>query len=531
MILRSLFPGFLLLALGLPERAPAQDDALVSKSITLALADDEFLYAFGDSALHYSRVDLFRDPLDIRTGAITLKYPLLGGVGRSQSVLLYFQAPRTDSLYVSGLVQLHRNGKTGVDSLIIDRPEASRNRINDGVRVSALAVLNADTLVVAAGRAGFAIATLRAPGAGEGPALASDSLNFHTLSAGSDSAVTALGCALNSPCAVDTLAKLANSVGEPDSISALALAPKAGEGVFAIIGTQRGLRRGALGSNFYPPVSLPGVADTSVFPIDAIHASSNGSQIWVFSRTRYFYSDDYGETFRVPPDLASSPFKASEITGFNRPPQATFRGDTTFVNFFLDQPGLVAFHRDSIVANAGNGLAGVLLESDDGLPVNRQNRISALTSVQRGGAYALIVGTTAQGLFYRRSGGGYNDDWKNENKLRQVSGSLREVITFPTLFTGRTPEGDVEYVNIGYKLEKDARVTITVYNYAMEKVKEVVRNAPRRGGGNRSENQNEDRWDGRDRSGRFVSVGTYYLLVETDRGEKGWGKALVVRGR
>ena len=41
----------------------------------------------------------------------------------------------------------------------------------------------------------------------------------------------------------------------------------------------------------------------------------------------------------------------------------------------------------------------------------------------------------------------------------------------------------------------------------------------------------EDRWDGRDRSGRLVSVGTYYILVESDQGEKGWGKAIHLRGR
>ena len=32
-------------------------------------------------------------------------------------------------------------------------------------------------------------------------------------------------------------------------------------------------------------------------------------------------------------------------------------------------------------------------------------------------------------------------------------------------------------------------------------------------------------------NGRFVSVGTYYILVESEEGEKGWGKAIAVRGR
>ncbi len=65
----------------------------------------------------------------------------------------------------------------------------------------------------------------------------------------------------------------------------------------------------------------------------------------------------------------------------------------------------------------------------------------------------------------------------------------------------------------------------------MEKVRVIVRNAPRHGGVARSENQVEDQWDGKDSSGRFVSVGTYYILVESDKGEHGFGKAICVRGR
>ena len=82
-----------------------------------------------------------------------------------------------------------------------------------------------------------------------------------------------------------------------------------------------------------------------------------------------------------------------------------------------------------------------------------------------------------------------------------------------------------------FSLKKDAKVTITVYNYAMEKVKTLVSNAKRLGGGNRSELSTEDRWDGKDKSGRSVSIGLYYILVEASDGEKGWGKAIAVQGR
>jgi hypothetical protein len=105
------------------------------------------------------------------------------------------------------------------------------------------------------------------------------------------------------------------------------------------------------------------------------------------------------------------------------------------------------------------------------------------------------------------------------------------VITYPTLLTGALVDGAPEQVRLGYRRKKDGRVTITVFNSAMAKVRTLVKSAPRRGGIARSENPAEDRWDGRDAGGRFVSVGTYYILVESDQGERGFGKALVVRGR
>ena len=65
----------------------------------------------------------------------------------------------------------------------------------------------------------------------------------------------------------------------------------------------------------------------------------------------------------------------------------------------------------------------------------------------------------------------------------------------------------------------------------MEKVRTLVRNAPRQGGIARSENTVEDQWDGTDASGRHVSAGVYYILVESDQGERGFGKAISIRGR
>jgi hypothetical protein len=132
-----------------------------------------------------------------------------------------------------------------------------------------------------------------------------------------------------------------------------------------------------------------------------------------------------------------------------------------------------------------------------------------------------VAGSRNRGLYFLKSGG----DWVNINRRRKVEKDLKEVITFPTIFDGSEPVG------IGYQLNKDAAITIEVYNYAMEPVKTIVKNSERKGGGGRSENPNQDRWDGRDANGSFVSAGVYYVKVKSDKGYRGWGKVMVVSGR
>jgi hypothetical protein len=185
----------------------------------------------------------------------------------------------------------------------------------------------------------------------------------------------------------------------------------------------------------------------------------------------------------------------------------------------------------------------VLLDTADGLEISRdEGELTTLATARGVGAAAgqavLVVGSTNKGVFHRRADQP-GATFENLNRLKVLKGGLTEVITYPSIYTGyrMVKQGkdliltsDPDVVRIGYRLGGDARVSITVYNYAMEKVREIVRNASRRGGA-RSENIAEDVWDGLDASGRRVSVGTYYVLVESDKGDKGFGKVIVTRGR
>jgi hypothetical protein len=506
--------------------ALGQSDPLISKSISHLIADGDGFWAF-KNGIDFSRIDPFKEPLDIRNGSLPIKAGIRGGLGRKASALLFFDVPVSDSVTQGGLVSLGQDGKAKLDTLMFLRPKDKNNSATLGVELSALCLWR-DTLIVGGGNAGFAIVKAGA----EGVALAADSAIFLGLPEKTDTASVFLRCAWNKQCVTSPVAALAETLGHPDSVAALAVDSSA-DSVWLLIGTHTGLRRGLLSGNVFPPVALPTARPGAPIRIENIVVDPARNLLWVFSGSEYFFSGDHGRSFHKVPRVAGIASAPDSLTGFNPFPRAVAIDDTTFVNFNLDNPGLVIFHKDTVVANRGTGdFADLVFDEADGLPIQRGlGGLTQLAVVRKGGQTALGAGATLRGLFLRKTGGSNNGAWVNVNSLKALKGGLDEVITFPTLFSGTAPDGSPEYVNLGYRLKKDGKVTITVYNYAMEKVKTLVRNSPRKGGGNRSEVSTEDRWDGRDASGRHVSVGTYYILIETDKGEKGWGKAIALHGR
>ena len=505
----------------------SQTDPLVSKSIPLLYADQDHLWAIGADGLHYSLIDPFPVTAALKNGTLPFRGPVRGGLGRATSLLLFHNYLQPEST-IAFIGAVNQNAKTNLDSLIFLRTKLHNNFITLGVEFSALA-LRQDTLLLGGGRAGFTRVKLRAEGQGVLPA---DSLDFHALLEGVDTTVRVFRCAPNKRCVVDGL-DVAAKLGEPDSVSALAVDSSAADSIWLLIGTQAGLRRGLVSGNSFPRVSLPSEKPGTKLRIESIHSDAKRGILWVFSGSEYFFSKDHGLTFHKPPTVAAVLTKPVDLTGFNPAPRATSIEDTTFINFNVDRPGLVLFRKDSLTANQGSGDFGdVIFDQEDGLSIVRgEGKLTSLASVRNGGVTVLAVGSSSKGLFLRKTGTGETGAWTNLNSLKRLKSGLDEIITYPTLFTGVSPSGDPEYVNIGYRLKKDGKVTITVYNYAMEKVKTLVTGSRRKGGGSRSEVPTEDRWDGRDAGGRPVSLGVYYILVQSDRGEKGWGKAIAVRGR
>jgi len=503
----------------------AQGDPLVSKNLPIVIADQSGFWVFAADGVRFSRIDPSKNPLDIRNGELKIGGGIRGGLGRSSTALLFYGYPPTDSSTVGALLVLTEEGKPAVDSVVFTRPSQTGNNITSGVEFSALAQWQ-DTLIVGAGRGGIALVKASAEDRG---VLAKDSLNFSAFPAGSDTSVTAFHCIRNAACSVAQLAAINDKIGEPDSVTALAV-DTAADTTWLLIGSQKGLRRGRLGGNAFPSVSLPASKAGSI-RIESIFADPAHALLWVFSGSEYFFSSDHGRTFHKPPRIPGLSVAPDSLgaTQTGTKPAAAFSGDSTFINFNLTDPGLVVFKRDTLLANKGTGeLADVLLDKGDGLDITSgEGRLTTLAAIPGASGTTLLAGSTFKGIFLRRPG----EAWTNVNSLKALKNGLQEVITYPTLFSGTTVDGQPEYVRVGYRLKKSGKVTITVYDYAMEKVKTLVKNARRTGGGNRSEDPNEDRWDGKDASGRYVSVGTYYILVESDQGEKGWGKAIAVHGR
>src|SRR5690606_8363784 len=267
-----------LLGLGLAASlASGQGDPLVSKTISHIFADQAGFWAFGGDGTSYSRIDPFTDPIGISNGKLSTGYGIRGGVGREFSALLYFNSASADTT-LSGLTALDRAGTSPIASLIFARASGKTTQVTRRVEFSALALWN-DTAIIGGGRAGFALSATNEEGEG---VLAGDSLVFLALAADADTAIPVLRCALNRTCPAEGLDEFNDQVGEPDSVSALAVVASAPDSVWLLIGTHTGLRRGRLGGDVFPKVALPSTNQGPV-RIERILADSASGILWAFS--------------------------------------------------------------------------------------------------------------------------------------------------------------------------------------------------------------------------------------------------------
>lgn len=100
-----------------------------------------------------------------------------------------------------------------------------------------------------------------------------------------------------------------------------------------------------------------------------------------------------------------------------------------------------------------------------------------------------------------------------------------ETYAFPTPFS---PARD-GLVRVRYSLSRDARVTIAIYDFAGRPVKLLIENEPRVGASEPGRTGLcGENWDGRNGRGDVVANGTYFYRITADRGQKAFGKIVVV---
>jgi hypothetical protein len=119
------------------------------------------------------------------------------------------------------------------------------------------------------------------------------------------------------------------------------------------------------------------------------------------------------------------------------------------------------------------------------------------------------------------------------HRERKIKGGLKESYAYPGILGG-----DVSHPTrsiFAYSLAKASKVSIAVYDWNMDLVKNVITNQDRPAGkddkyGNgRSTDREHDVWDGTNNAGRRVAVGVYYFRITAQTGERSFGKIIVAK--
>jgi hypothetical protein len=147
-------------------------------------------------------------------------------------------------------------------------------------------------------------------------------------------------------------------------------------------------------------------------------------------------------------------------------------------------------------------------------------------------------GVVNNGLFFTR------DERKDErgkapfsyvHRERKIGGGLKETYAYPGILNGNRDFSGQTQALFAYSLSKKSKVSIAVYDWNMELVKNVITGEERAAGkddplGNgRSTDKKRDFWDGTNNAGRRVAVGVYYFRITADNGERSFGKIIVAK--
>ena len=134
-------------------------------------------------------------------------------------------------------------------------------------------------------------------------------------------------------------------------------------------------------------------------------------------------------------------------------------------------------------------------------------------------------------LSYTEVPGSSTDEFKLLRRDRVIAAGLKETYALPGIISDNTGITGASSTTFVYKLGKDARVTIRIYDFNMQHVRTVIENAPRKAAtATGRSNSRSDVWDGTTSSGRVVAPGVYYYKITASSGERSFGKIVVAKG-
>jgi hypothetical protein len=149
---------------------------------------------------------------------------------------------------------------------------------------------------------------------------------------------------------------------------------------------------------------------------------------------------------------------------------------------------------------------------------------------------AASTGVVNNGLFFTR-----NERAGERGKIpfvyvhseKKIATGLKQTYAIPGILSGDYSQQTQTI--FAYSLSKASKVTITVYDWNMALVKNIITNEDRKAGkddplGNgRSTDRIRDVWDGTNNAGKRVAVGVYYFRISAQSGERSFGKIIVAK--
>uniref|UniRef100_A0A7C4THB1 Choice-of-anchor D domain-containing protein n=1 Tax=candidate division WOR-3 bacterium TaxID=2052148 RepID=A0A7C4THB1_UNCW3 len=112
-----------------------------------------------------------------------------------------------------------------------------------------------------------------------------------------------------------------------------------------------------------------------------------------------------------------------------------------------------------------------------------------------------------------------------KGKDTEMTPSTGGYLSSKTAYAYRSPfNPEREFTNIRFSLAKDANVTMKIYDSGNNLVTTLLKNSPMR-----SNIEQRVIWSGRNDRGKIVANGVYFIVIETDKGERAVVKVAVLR--